>query len=51
MEMAKLFIEFSFNDVVYQQTDGIAMGSPLGPALANNISTFLLAIMTLRFIS
>ena len=28
-------VEFSFNDVVYQQTDGVAMGSPLGPILAN----------------
>ena len=28
-------VEFSFNDVAYQQTDGVAMGSPLGPILAN----------------
>ena len=27
--------EFSFNDIMYKQTDGVAMGSPLGPALAN----------------
>ena len=25
----------SFNDTMYKQTDGVAMGSPLGPALAN----------------
>ena len=25
----------SFNDIMYKQTDGVAMGSPLGPALAN----------------
>ena len=26
---------FLFNDVYYKQTDGVAMGSPLGPTLAN----------------
>ena len=24
-----------FNDVMFRQTDGVAMGSPLGPVLAN----------------
>ena len=28
-------VELSFNDIMYKQTDGVAMGSPLGPALAN----------------
>ena len=28
-------VEFSFNNMMYVQTDGVAMGSPLGPALAN----------------
>ena len=28
-------VEFSFNDKIYRQTDGVEMGSPLGPALAN----------------
>ena len=28
-------VEFSFNDVIYRQVDGVAMGSPLGPVLAN----------------
>ena len=28
-------VEFSFNDVMYKQIDGVAMGSPLGPVLAN----------------
>ena len=28
-------VEFSFDGVMYRQTDGIAMGSPLGPILAN----------------
>ena len=37
----KLFVfatsqtHFVFNNEIYDQTDGIAMGSPLGPALAN----------------
>ena len=26
---------FMFNDVYYKQVDGVAMGSPLGPTLAN----------------
>ena len=28
-------VEFSFNEVMYKQIDGVAMGSPLGPVLAN----------------
>ena len=28
-------VEFSFEDVRYRQVDGVAMGSPLGPVLAN----------------
>ena len=28
-------MEFSFNDMLYRQIDGVAMGSPLGPNLAN----------------
>ena len=28
-------VEFSFSDIMYQQVDGVAMGSPLGPVLAN----------------
>ncbi|MEL6802794.1 MAG: reverse transcriptase domain-containing protein, partial [Bacteroidota bacterium] len=28
-------VEFSFNNCMYRQVDGVAMGSPLGPALAN----------------
>ena len=35
MEMAISSVEFSFNDILYRQIDGVAMGSPLGPALAN----------------
>ena len=28
-------VEFSFNGMMYKQIDGVAMGSPLGPVLAN----------------
>ena len=28
-------VEFSFGEVMYRQVDGVAMGSPLGPVLAN----------------
>ena len=35
MNIATTFAEFSFNNVMYKQIDGIAMGSQLGPALAN----------------
>ena len=28
-------VEFSFDDKMYRQIDGVAMGSPLGPVLAN----------------
>ena len=35
MNWATTSVEFSFNDVVYRQIDGVAMGSPLGPSIAN----------------
>ena len=28
-------VEFSFNNTMYRQVDGVAMGSPLGPVFAN----------------
>ena len=28
-------VEFSFNNTIYKQTDGVAIRSPLGPALPN----------------
>lgn len=40
-QLRKLFVfatkqsHFSFNNSIYDQTDGVAMGSPLAPALAN----------------
>ena len=35
MKIATFSVEFSFNNCMYRQIDGVAMGSPLGPALAN----------------
>ena len=35
MKIATSSVEFSFNNCVYRQIDGVAMGSSLGPALAN----------------
>ena len=34
-EMATSSVEFSFNDIMHRHIDRVAMGSPLGPALAN----------------
>ena len=34
MEMATSSVEFSFNDIMHRQIDRVAMGSPLGQALA-----------------
>ena len=35
MNFATTSVEFSFNNKMYKQVDGVAMGSPLGPVLAN----------------
>ena len=35
MKSATFSVEISFNNTMYKQTDGVAMGSPLGPALTN----------------
>ena len=35
MKMATSSVEFSFNNIMHRQMDEVAMGSPLGPALAN----------------
>ena len=33
-------VEFSFNNIMYRQIDGVAMDFSLGPALANNFFTY-----------
>ena len=38
-------VEFSFNNIMYRQIDGVAMGSPFGPALAD----IFVAIMNQNF--
>ena len=35
LRMVTSGVEFSFNNVMYRQVDGVAMGSPLGPVLAD----------------
>ena len=35
LTMATVNVQFSFNNDMYMQVDGVAMGSPLGPILAN----------------
>ena len=35
MHSATRTVEFSFDNIIYRQIDGVAMGSPLGPALAS----------------
>ena len=41
MRLATEEVEFSFNNILYRQIDGIAMGSPLGPTLANIFMGYL----------
>lgn len=40
MQFATMSVEFSFNNFMYRQIDGVAMCSPLGPALANIFAGF-----------
>ena len=35
MQTASSSRGFNFNDTIYRQTDGVTMGSPLGPSVAN----------------
>ena len=41
MQLATSSTEFSIGDKMYRQVDGVAMGSPLGPTLANIFMGFL----------
>ena len=41
MKVATSGVQFSFNNEIYTQIDGVAMGSPLGPTLANIFMGYL----------
>ena len=41
MKIATSEVQFVFNNTLYCQTDGVAMGSPLGPTLANIFMGYL----------
>ena len=41
MKVASMNQLFQFNGELYQQNDGVAMGSPLGPLLANTFLCFV----------
>ena len=48
MLMVTSGVEFSFDDIMYRQVDGVAMGSPFEPSVWQ---TYLLVIVSLLFLS
>lgn len=49
MESATIKVKFSFVKLMYEQMDGIAMGGPLGPVMANIFIIFFSVSNSLRF--
>ena len=49
MELATESVSFSFNGAMYCQVDGISMGSPTGPTLANILVGFHERLLIDRF--
>ena len=48
MQKAIKSVEFNFNNVMYGQIDGVAMGSPLGPAMANTFVDYYESLLFRR---
>ena len=48
MQTATSSVEFSFNNIMHRQIDGVAMGSPLGPSLANIFVGYYKALLFKR---
>ena len=48
MQTATPSVEFSFNNIMHRQIDGVAMGSPLGPFLANVFVEYYEALLFKR---
>ena len=49
MKIVTSSVEFSFNNCMYRKIDGVAMGSPLGPALANMFVEFYEPKLSTKF--
>ena len=49
MELATKSVSFHFNDTMYHQVEGISMGSPMDPILANIFEGFYEKLLFDRF--
>ena len=48
MQTATSFVEFSFNNMMHRQIDGVALGSPLGLSLAKIFVRYYEALLFKR---